>query len=185
MQLKTQTRSCAASKIYSTLPETRDFNHSINSTTISEQTQRLDKKFYWLKREDTIKSRASPKKHFNQNHRPPKKRTGVDNNNANTDSQHETRNNRANSANSNHSKNSVAPVANSQNKNKRRSKLINENNRRYLKPDNNAVVNLVDTLIPPEVITLLSKRMGFVPTTKLDQLEIRNDCDRTMAKLAK
>ena len=51
-------------------------------------------------------------------------------------------------------------------------------------PVNTAVFNLSDEPVPPEVFTLLSKRMGFVPTTKHDPLSMRNDCRRTMAKLA-
>jgi hypothetical protein len=45
------------------------------------------------------------------------------------------------------------------------------------------VVNLSEKQLPPEVISLLSKRIGFVPTTAPDTLEMRTDCYNTMAKL--
>ena len=51
--------------------------------------------------------------------------------------------------------------------------------------ESGTVVNLSDKEIPPEVISLLSKRTGFVVSSESDSLETRTDCYTTMSKLTR
>ena len=46
-----------------------------------------------------------------------------------------------------------------------------------------SVVNLTSTVIPPEAIVVLAKRLGFVPTATHDELQGRIDVNSAMAKL--
>ena len=49
--------------------------------------------------------------------------------------------------------------------------------------DSGSVVNLTSTIIPPEAVVVLAKRLGFVPTASYDHLQSRIDVNSAMAKL--
>ena len=44
-------------------------------------------------------------------------------------------------------------------------------------------MNLTSTIIPPEAVVVLAKRLGFVPTASYDHLQSRIDVNSAMAKL--
>ena len=70
----------------------------------------------------------------------------------------------------------------------RRRRLCRESNRCKREAaeglNSGTVINLTDEELPPEVVAVLMKRSGFVPTNKYDSLKGRVDCYNAMSKLA-
>ena len=174
---------CRLQKLLKQSRNTRELNQTNNNVNASQIQSHFDKKFHWLQIENSKKWSAWPKKHFNPNlervNHPSRKNDICPNKNKNM-----TKSNPSRARFQNNDTSYKPGHSNSENKIRRHRKRINKENKMANDPVNTAVFNLSDEPVPPEVFTLLSKRMGFVPTTKHDPLSMRNDCHRTMANLA-